>query len=565
MNYLPTKLNKLRKHYNYSQSYVAEYLGVDVREYMGYENGNSIVGYSQMKKLASLYHISVLDVFKNSDDVPLYEYKNDTDELNIKYFTDKQTPISKFKNFVSEHKLATALIAGLIVAIIVLSAILTNTTKPYKIDKENVNRLAASETTVIYIDDSNSLGFSGSNSNGQINDLVSANAVKVCEGEGFSVVLNADGKVFSSGLINDLSKELSGWKNIVDIACGNNHVLGLDANGRVYCVGDDKPCEVYGTKNIKKIFASKNASILLDNNGVLTYAGSFIGSSSLKNLYNVIDIVSSDNILVVLNANHKLSVFSKTGTYLRSESWEDIVDIACGDDFVAGLDSYGKVHIEIENDDIKNSVDAWSNIIAIASGSDYLVAFDGKNIYGVGNNAYNQFMKEEKKKITLEKVSNITYEIKKDEVIVSFDGVNNATGYSVSINVGTGLSKHIDKAESVSFNSENMIEGKTYTIKIVALGDSQYKDSDEQSKTFLYTTEGLIELEIEKYVEEGIDREVLEDYLDSLGLNYSEKIDEEVICDGDVETVLKVNYKDGTYSKDDIDGEIKFSYCKMEN
>ena len=57
MNYLPLKLEKLRKHYNYSQSYLAGVLGVDVVDYMGYENGRKMINYEQAKKLAPKFNI----------------------------------------------------------------------------------------------------------------------------------------------------------------------------------------------------------------------------------------------------------------------------------------------------------------------------------------------------------------------------------------------------------------------------------------------------------------------------------------------------------------------------
>ena len=165
--------------------------------------------------------------------------------------------------------------------------------------------------------------------------------------------------------------------------------------------------------------------------GALTYSGSFIGSSSLKDYYNIIDIASSDNILVILTSENNLNVFSKSGSYLKAETWNEIVDVTCGNDFVAALDAYGKVYIEIDNDQIIEEVNNWSNIIAIDAGSDYLVGFDGKTVYGVGVNKYNQFVKEEKQKITLEKVSNIQYTIDAENVNVQFEGVNNASGYLV--------------------------------------------------------------------------------------------------------------------------------------
>ncbi len=66
MNYLPSKLLKLRKHYNYSQSHLAEVLGVDVMEYMAYENGRKVLNYAQCKKIANLYHVGIVDIFKNN-------------------------------------------------------------------------------------------------------------------------------------------------------------------------------------------------------------------------------------------------------------------------------------------------------------------------------------------------------------------------------------------------------------------------------------------------------------------------------------------------------------------
>ena len=233
MNYLPSKLNKLRKHYNYSQQYVADKLGIDVVEYMGYENGNDMLNYTHMKKLASLYHISMNDMFINSDDLDLPEIKEDTNSINAKYFMPENNIRNKVKGFILNHKVASIIIGVLLVAIVVLSIILSNAYKPYTIYRENINRLSVSETTVIYIEDSGAIGFSGSNSNGQLNDLAVSSAIKVCEGEGFSAVLNEDGSVVTSGLIAKQSKEVESWKNIVDIAAGNNHLVGLDSNGRV--------------------------------------------------------------------------------------------------------------------------------------------------------------------------------------------------------------------------------------------------------------------------------------------------------------------------------------------
>lgn len=565
MNYLPSKLNKLRKHYNYSQQYVADKLGIDVVEYMGYENGNDMLNYGHMKKLASLYHVSINDIFKNSDDIELPEIKEDTNEINAKYFMPEKNIKNKVKGFIINHKVATIIIGILLLAIIVLSINLSYVYKPYTIYRENINRLSVSETTVIYIQDSGAIGFSGSNTNGQLDNLAVTSAIKVCEGDGFSAVLNEDGSVVTSGMISKNAKEVESWRNIIDIAAGNNHLAGLDSNGRVYCVGDSEACDIAGTRSVTKIFATDNATIALNEIGTLSYSGSLIGSSYLGDFLNIKDIASSENILAILNSEDTLNVYSKSGSYLKSETWTELVDVACGNDFVAALDKYGKVYIEIDNDEISEQVSEWSNIIAIAAGKDYLIGFDGKNIMGVGNNSYNQFVKEEKQKSTLEKCSGIEYMLDQENIYIQFEGVNNSSGYLVSLNVGTGLSKRVDNAETVEFSTENMIEGKTYTISIISIGTGDYKDSDPSELSFIYNKpEEVVNVEIEEYVGKSV--EELQEYLEKIDVTYKGDVDEEAICDGNNEVIVKIDgLKNGPYEESDLITKlVRFTYCKVE-
>ena len=143
----------------------------------------------------------------------------------------------------------------------------------------------------------------------------------------------------------------------MDVAAGDKHIVGVDSNGRVRCTGDlsEGACDFSDARNIRKVFATANGSILMDNDGVIFSAGSFIGSGSIKNYFNIKDVASSENILAVLCEDHTIDVYTKNSlNYLEAESWNDIVDVACGDSFVAGLDRYGKVHIEIDNDETRS-------------------------------------------------------------------------------------------------------------------------------------------------------------------------------------------------------------------
>ena len=65
---------------------------------------------------------------------------------------------------------------------------------------------------------------------------------------------------------------------------------------------------------------------------------------------------------------------------------------------------------------IKEEVEDWNDIICIDSGSDYLIGYDGKNIYGVGNNYYEQFKKD---------INNCMYE----DIMLPERKTENSAGY----------------------------------------------------------------------------------------------------------------------------------------
>lgn len=583
MNYLPNKLLKMRKHYGYSQSKVASICGVETLKYMNYENGNEIPNYPVIKKLASFYHVPVEEIFRNDDKVTLHDAANNTtDDLNIAYFT-KKSIFRDIQNFVKRNKLVSIIIVSLLVIIVALVMLLNKANTPVEIVRENINRISSSSTNVVYIDSAGAVIGTGDNSNSQISSLPSSGAMKVCEGEGFTIILNEDGTVSSIGLLSKYEEDLNEWDSIIDIACGSNHIVALDSNGRVSCTGDDSfgQCSVDGTKNVKKVFAFSNGTVLVTNDGI-SYAGSFIGSSSLKGYEDIIDIDSSNNILAILNSNKTINSYTKSSyNFLEAESWTDIVDVACGDDFIAALDERGKVHIDIENEKYKKEVENWNNIICISASNDYLVGYDGKKIYGVGKNKYKQFESEEITTQILPQVSNV--KISKDDsyLYISFDGVNNASGYSISIDLGTGLNKTIDNVETVKFDVTNMQDNTSYKISIIALGDDDYLDSTPYETNYLFKSDAddsktdddkddedkeIITIgEIQKLPKSQFDS-----YLSYLGIPKenisSSEISDDPLCDGSVDYVVEIAgiSKDEKVTREEIvKRKVKYKYCKI--
>lgn len=577
MNYLPLKLEKLRKHYNYSQAYLAKVLDIDVVEYMGLENGRNMLNYSQIKKLSSLYHINVIEILRNDDNVTLYDVTNqDTDKINIEYFIPKKTLLSRIK----ERPILTGIIAGAIVAITIGSIFVINSkNRPYISYADNTDRLSVSSTTVVYIDNVGAVKATGDNSNGQISSLPSEHAAKVCEGSSFSVILLDDGTVISTGQVETYQKEISKWKNISDIAVGNNHIIAVDNIGKVYAVGDNSKgqCNIDDFSNIKNVYATNNGTICIDYDGEIYYTGEFVGTSKLKQYTNIKDVDTSNDNLIVLKEDGTCDYIASydSESYLPiTTKWKDIIDVTCGDDYFAALKADGTV--EIVSTSLNTSpVSNWTNIIAIDGCNDYLIGFDGSEIYGLGKNNYHQFEQVDATLQELAPVKNILIDYNTKEVKVSFSEVTNAVEYEVSlvIDASTSLTKKILANEVAKFDVSDLIDNSIYEIKVKAIGDGiNYNDSKVTTQEFLYLQEVTNSINEEKIKVRsdlsGTLTSYFEEYLYGIGVeNIEAEVDDSKICDGVEEVVLEINgiTPGNTYSKAELAAHnVSYTYCKLD-
>lgn len=574
MNNLPNKLVRLRKHYGYSQEYVANFLGVDVYRYMSYENGGDMINYEECKKLASLYDVKIIDIFKNFDDI---ELKNDdqytTDEINIKYFTKKKSIFKRMK----EKPLVPAVILGIVlgISIFFLISFITGN-KEVSLNISNINRLAASPTTVVYIDDSGALKGSGSNNNSQISNLLSTGAVSVKEGLDFTAVLKSDGTVVTYGFGSKNAAEVEKWKNIVSISAGDNHLVALDDDGKLYCAGDNTSgqCNLSEFKNIVKVFATENGTVGLNKQGDLYFTADIVGISKLSKAKGLKDLDSNNMNLIYLNEDGTCGYFAVNDitAFYKIDKWKDIVDVACGDDFFVGLKDDGTVLIAIDNKKISDEVSNWTNIIAISASDNYLVAYDGTNILGVGNNAYGQFEKDEPDLITLDSVKNVSIDINENTVEVSFDEVKNASSYKLALYSETSKIKDDTlKGTTIKYDNSLFENGQMYKIEITALGNELYLNSDTISHEF--------EFELEKKVDEekiqikeglvGMGRTDFETYLKELEVgSKNATVDLENECKTSLEVITEVSgitsgseYKKATLNRT----TVNYKYCKLTN
>lgn len=578
---MPLKLEKLRKHYNYSQSYLADVLDVDVVDYMGYENGRNMINYSQVKKLASLYHISVTEIFRNDEEVTLYDVaEGQTDKINIEYFIPKKTLLTRAK----EKPLLSGAIVGLLIVLIIGSLLsIRSKNRPYVSYADDTDRLSVSDTSVLYIDNLGAVKGSGDNSNGQISNLPSEHATKVAEGSNFSVILLDDGTVTSIGLIENYHNELTKWKNIVDIAAGNDHVVGVDNNGKVHFVGDNSygQCDLQDFSNIKNIYCLPHGTVGVEENGEVHFTGDFVGKKMLNEYTSILDVDGNDNNLIVLKKDGTCDYVASydDSIYLKVLSWKGIIDVACGDDYFAGLKSDGTVVVASLslNEDI---ISSWNKVVAIDGGKNYLICFDSENIKGVGKNDYHQFESKETSLQTLAKVKNILVDYDSKNVNVSFDEVTNALEYEVTLIIDetTKINKTVKANESAKFDTKDLTDNNLYEISVIAKGDNKvYGDSLEAKQEFVYIN-GSDEVSDEKIKIRsnlsGSYRGDFEEYLKDLGVS-EDRIEgsvalindeEPLMCDGTVETVLDINgiTPGATYTKTELKARnVTYTYCKL--
>ena len=77
--------------------------------------------------------------------------------------------------------------------------------------------------------------------------------VAVAAGGSHTVGLKADGKVVAVGSNAYGQCDVSGWTDIVAVLAGGYHTVGLKADGTVVAVGDNEygQCDVSGWANIR--------------------------------------------------------------------------------------------------------------------------------------------------------------------------------------------------------------------------------------------------------------------------------------------------------------------------
>ena len=158
------------------------------------------------------------------------------------------------------------------------------------------------------------------------------NIVYIALGSYHIVGLRSDGTVVAAGSNNDGQCNTENWNNIVSISCGYYHTVGLKKDGTIVAVGNNKfgQCYVSDWKDINKVMSNGYLTIGLNKDGTVATAG--------------------DHSDVVYEAIKK---------------WKNISYISCGGLHMVGLTKNGTVVAAGDNKYGQCDVSDWKDVVSI--------------------------------------------------------------------------------------------------------------------------------------------------------------------------------------------------------
>jgi alpha-tubulin suppressor-like RCC1 family protein len=221
----------------------------------------------------------------------------------------------------------------------------------------------------------------------------------ITAGVRYSVAINSDGTVKMAGTpkTGHTPCSTSSWSNVISIAVGDSHIIGLCEDGTVLGTGPvERQHAVTTWTDIVAIAAGDTHSVGLMANGTVVATGeNFKGECNVQGLYTespVVAIAAGYEFTVALHADGTVSaVGDNSYGQCNVRDWQDVVAISAGTSHTLGVTSDGRVLAAGSNDEGQCNVHGWSDIAAVSAGDYFTVGLrsDG-TVVAVGINAMGQ-------------------------------------------------------------------------------------------------------------------------------------------------------------------------------
>lgn len=187
--------------------------------------------------------------------------------------------------------------------------------------------------------------------------------------------LREDGKVYAVKSPVDFGWQfqVDCWRDIKAISAGQNHMVGLRADGTVVAVGLNKngQCDVSEWENITAISAGNAHTVGLKADGTVVCAG--VNRRRFSSWKNIVAITSGNYFVLGLRADGTAVAQGyqrMAGGADQVSEWKDVVSIAAGD-FAYGVRKDGTV---VSSNPRGEDVESWTEVVKLVANGSHVAA-----------------------------------------------------------------------------------------------------------------------------------------------------------------------------------------------
>ena len=233
----------------------------------------------------------------------------------------------------------------------------------------------------------------------RLKKIVSTTMKMIAIGGYKTVGLSANGTVAIAGY-DSFIQGTKDWQNIIAVAAGEDHVVGLRAGGTVVAIGENDrgQCDVSDWTDIVAVAAGDKHTVGLKSNGTVvvnkhTETEKHLEKYDVSGWKNITAVAAGIVHTVGLKADGTvIAVGDNSQGQCDVSTWRNIVAIAAGKWHTVGLKADGTViatnrKVETRPISIENNIDWWKDIVAIAAGNYGIIAglrSDGTVLYNIG-------------------------------------------------------------------------------------------------------------------------------------------------------------------------------------
>jgi len=172
--------------------------------------------------------------------------------------------------------------------------------------------------------------------------------------------------------------DVSAWPgNILQVAAGKYHSVGLDADGRLWFAGDSYygQCTDRGWQNVEAVAAGGFHTVALMQDGSVAAVGQDIyGQCAVGSWSGAVQVAAGErHTAALLDDGRVVAAGDNTYGQLNVSGWTGVVQIACGPFHTVALRSDGTVLAAGLNDEGQCDVQSVTGAVYVAAGDGFTV------------------------------------------------------------------------------------------------------------------------------------------------------------------------------------------------